>query len=72
MARVPRDIKQDEAIRAFVRAGAVERKAKRGHRALRAANGALLSLPSGTLKVGLLEKQIKRAGMTIQEFLELL
>jgi len=35
-------------------------------------NGKLVSLPSGKLKVGLLESQIKRAGLTVNEFLNAL
>jgi hypothetical protein len=35
-------------------------------------NGALLTLPAGILKVGLLVSQIKRADLTNEEFRELL
>lgn len=33
-------------------------------------NGRLVSLPSGSLKRGLLDHQIKLAGLTIAEFLD--
>jgi len=33
-------------------------------------NGRLVSLPSGILKKGLLEKQMKLAGLTAEEFIE--
>jgi len=35
-------------------------------------NGKRLSLPNGVLKVGLLRAQIKVAGLTEEQFLELL
>lgn len=54
---------------AFEHAGGVRRKSKRGHAVLKMPNGRLVSLPSGTLKRGLLESQIKRAGLTVDTFL---
>jgi len=35
-------------------------------------NGKLVSLPSGKLKKGLIENQIKRADLTVEQFLQLL
>lgn len=67
--RLPADISQQEAIKAFERAGGVLRRSKRGHAVLKMPNGRLASLPSGKLKRGLLESQIKRAGLTVDTFL---
>ncbi|MEX1022085.1 MAG: hypothetical protein WD058_02950 [Dehalococcoidia bacterium] len=39
---------------------------------IRMPNGSLIQLPSGTLKYGLLSAQIKRAGLTVEEFEEAL
>jgi predicted RNA binding protein YcfA (HicA-like mRNA interferase family) len=67
---LPSGISQSTAIKAFERAGGQLRKSKRGHAVLKMPNGKLVSLPSGILKKGLLERQIKLAGLTIEEFME--
>jgi len=72
MPKTPRNVKQAEAIRAFVRAGGVQRRGRGGHQFVKMPNGATLSIPTGTLKVGLLETLVKRAGISMDEFLELL
>ena len=71
MPPVPRNVSQERAVRAFVRAGGeeIQGRGKGSHRAVLMPNGALLILPV-RLKVGLLAHQIKRAGMTVEEFLE--
>jgi len=48
-----------EALRAFLRADGIERKTKGGHRVIKMPNGHLVSLPTGILKIGLLESEIK-------------
>jgi hypothetical protein len=35
-------------------------------------NGHVVSLPSGIIKTGLLEAEIKRARMTVEQFIDLL
>jgi predicted RNA binding protein YcfA (HicA-like mRNA interferase family) len=60
------------AIRAFVRFGGVERTGKGSHRVVKMQNGHVVSLPSGIIKTGLLDAEIKRSGMTVEQFLELL
>jgi hypothetical protein len=35
-------------------------------------NGTIISLPQGILKQGLLEAEIRKSGLTIEEFMELL
>ena len=66
------NIRQREAARAFVRAGGQEKPGGSGHLVIKMPNGRRLSLPSGILKEGLLRAQIRIAGLTIDEFLELL
>ncbi|HLF72148.1 MAG TPA: type II toxin-antitoxin system HicA family toxin [Dehalococcoidia bacterium] len=71
-ARTPRNIRQQEAIRALVRAGGVERRAKGGHRAVTMANGHTVPVPSGRLKTGTLNAIVKQAGLTMGQFIDLL
>lgn len=66
------NVRQREAGRAFIRAGGEDKGSPSGHWIIKMPNGNRLSLPSGVLKVGLLKAQIKAAGMTEEEFLELL
>lgn len=70
MPRVPR-IPGREARRAFVRAGWVHVRTHGSHFILRhPANGQHLSVPDhDLLKPGLLADLIKRAGMTLEEFI---
>lgn len=64
-----RNIRQADAVRAFVRKGGKERRGKGSHRVV-TMNGNNLSVPHGILKVGLLKTLIKRSGLTEQEFLD--
>jgi hypothetical protein len=48
--------------------GGSERETKKNYRMVTMPNGGLLSIPSGTLKRGLLGRLITRAGVTSQEF----
>jgi predicted RNA binding protein YcfA (HicA-like mRNA interferase family) len=70
--KVPRDCRQVAAIRVFVRFGGTERTGKGSHRVVKMQNGHIVSLPSGIIKAGLLEAEIKRAGMTVEQFIDLL
>ncbi len=67
-----RNVKQEEAVRAFVRLGGRERASKKNYRMVTMPNGALIAIPTGTLKIGLLHRLIRRAGATAQEFEEVL
>ncbi len=67
-----RNVKQDEAVRAFVHLGGRERASKKNYRMVTMPNGALLAIPTGTLKIGLLHRLIRRAGATAQEFEEVM
>ena len=71
-SHLPADITQDNAVRSFQKAGGVLKKSKRGHAVLKMLNGRLVSLPSGTLKKGLLQSQIKLGGLTVDKFLDYL
>ncbi len=64
-----KNIRQREAVRAFVRLGGEERRGKGSHRIVNM-NQANLSVPHGILKEGLLRNLIKIAGLTEEEFLE--
>jgi hypothetical protein len=72
MVRAPRNVRQPEAIRAFVRAGGVFRKTRGGHQAVKMPNGHIVSLPTGIIKVGLLQSEVRKSGLTMEQFLELL
>ena len=71
MPKLPRNLSQARAIRAFIRGGGVEVPdlGKGSHRAVLMPNGHLVVLPM-TLKVGLLSSQIKEADMTVEQFIE--
>jgi predicted RNA binding protein YcfA (HicA-like mRNA interferase family) len=71
-ARLPSGINQSRAVKAFEHAGGELKKTKRGHAVLKMPNGRLVSLPSGILKKGLLENQIKAGGLTVDEFVKYL
>ena len=67
-------IKPDEAVRAFERAGGVAKRRHGGsHVIIKMPNGQLLSIPDhGDVKAGLLQAAIRKAGLTIDEFLSFL
>ena len=66
-----RNVRQAEAVRAFVRLGGQERKGMGSHRVVNM-NGVNLSIPSGTLKVGLLNHLVSIAGVTQEQFQDVL
>jgi hypothetical protein len=66
------NVRQREAGRTFIKAGGVDKGSSHGHWVIKMPNGRRISLPSGILKVGLLKHEIKSAGLTEEEFLELL
>jgi hypothetical protein len=63
-----RNVRQEEAARVFVRLGGERRRTKKNYAMITMPNGALIELPSGILKVGLLRAQIRRAGLTVEQF----
>ena len=62
------NIRQGEAVRAFVRLGGVESSGK-GRHIIVNLNQMNLSAPHGVLEVGLLRHLIKISGITEEEFL---
>jgi hypothetical protein len=55
-----------------MRAGGELRKGKGGHQALKMPNGHIVSLPTGVIKIGLLQSEVKKSGMTMEQLQELL
>ena len=72
--RLLRGIKGYEAVRAFKRAGGEVRKGKGSHVNIKMRpNGQLITIPvTGEIKVGLLKAAIRKAGLTEEEFINLL
>lgn len=68
-----RGINGEETVKAFVRAGGVQRKGKGDHVNVKMPNGQLITIPMrGDLKIGLLKAAIRKAGLTEEEFSDLL
>ena len=68
-----RNVRQQEAVKAFERAGGIlRRNTKRGHAVIKMPNGNLVSIPTGIVKIGLLRSEIAKAGLTEEEFREFL
>ena len=73
MPKFPRNVKQNQAIRAFIRLGGVETyEGKGSHRRVLMPNGQKLTRPAGTLTIGLLTDAVKQAGVSVDEFIEAL
>ena len=70
---LPRGVGAEEAIRAFERAGGVRRRGRGSHVNITMPNGQLITIPyHKEIKVGLLGAAIKKAGLTVDEFVKLL
>ncbi|MBN1761703.1 MAG: type II toxin-antitoxin system HicA family toxin [Methanomicrobia archaeon] len=68
-----RGIKGEAALKAFVKAGGIERGGKGDHVNVKMPNGQIITMPrSKELKIGLLKAALKKAGLTEGEFLKLL
>jgi predicted RNA binding protein YcfA (HicA-like mRNA interferase family) len=68
-----RGIKGKDAIKAFLKAGGVNRAGKGDHVNIKMPNGQIITIPiSKDLKIGLLKAAIKKAGLSDEEFIELL
>ena len=67
-----RNVQQEPAVRAFIKAGGQERQGKGSHRIVRMPNGRTLAIPSGVLKIGLLKHLIKTADINEEKFQSLL
>ena len=68
-----RGIKATDAIKAFERAGGIRKVGKGDHVNIKMLNGRIITLRGkGEVKVGRLRDAIREAGLTVEEFLELL
>lgn len=73
MGRELRGIKGKDAIKAFLRAGGVEKSGKGDHVNIKMPNGMIVTMPGKSeLKIGLLKNAIRKAGLTEEAFLGLL
>lgn len=72
-AGIPRGVSAKDAIRAFERAGGTRRAGRGSHVHVKMPNGQLITIPyHKEIKVGLLAAAIKKAGLTVDEFVDLL
>ena len=68
-----RNVKGQDAVKAFVKAGGIVRSGKGDHVNLKMPNGQIITIPvPKDLKIGLLKAAIKKAGLTEEEFSNLL
>jgi predicted RNA binding protein YcfA (HicA-like mRNA interferase family) len=68
-----RGIKGTEAIKAFERAGGERKRGKGDHVNIKMLNGIIITIPTrGEVKIGLLKKAIRKAGLSEEQFLRLL
>jgi len=66
-------VKGKDAVRVFVNAGGTVRHGKGDHVNIKMPNGQLITIPvSGDVKIGLLKAAIRKAGLTEEEFAQLL
>ena len=73
MGRELRGIKGRDAIKAFLRAGGMEKPGKGDHVNIKMPNGIIITIPDKReLKIGLLKSAIHKAGLTEEQFLDLL
>jgi predicted RNA binding protein YcfA (HicA-like mRNA interferase family) len=68
-----RGVKGKDAVKAFAKAGGKNRPGKGDDVNIKMPNGQLITIPvSKELKIGLLKSAIKKAGLTEEEFEQLL
>ena len=68
-----RNVKGQDAIKVFVKAGGIVRSGKGDHVNIKMPNGQIITIPvPKDLKIGLLKAAIKKAGLTEEEFSNLL
>ncbi len=73
MSKLPRDVSGIDAIKALKKAGYTPVRQRGSHVILENQDGRLIVVPlHKRLKTGLLRAIIKEAGLTIEEFIELL
>ena len=70
---VPHGLKAEDVVLALERAGGRRRSGKGSHSNIKMPNGQLITIPGpGEVKTGLLRAAIRKAGLTMEEFLELI
>lgn len=70
---IPRDLKAGEVIGAFEKAGGIRRSGKGSHVNIKMPNGQMITVPChGEVKVGLIQAALRKAGMSVGQFLGLL
>jgi predicted RNA binding protein YcfA (HicA-like mRNA interferase family) len=70
---LPRGLKPYKVIAAFERAGGRARPGKGSHVNVKMPGDQLITIPAhGEVKVGLLRAALRRLGMSVEEFLDLL
>ena len=68
-----RNVKGQDAVKAFVKAGGIVRSGKGDHVNIKMPNGQIITIPvPKDLKIGLLKAAVKKAGLTEDEFNNLL
>lgn len=68
-----RGVGGEEAVKAFVKAGGIRRSGKGDHVNIKMPNGQLITIPCHReLRIGLLKATIRKAGLTEEQFLDLL
>ena len=73
MGKELRGIRGKEAIKAFIRGGGIKKPGKGDHVNIKMPNGMIITMPGkGELKIGLLKSAIYKAGLTEDQFLDLL
>ncbi len=73
MGKELRGIRGKEAIKAFIPGGGIEKPGKGDHVNIKMPNGMIITMPGkGELKIGLLKSAIYKAGLTEDQFLDLL
>lgn len=73
MPGIPRGLKVDDVVKAFERGGGIVRPGKGSHVNLKMPNGQIVTIPRhGEVKTGLLNAAVKKAGLTVGEFLRLI
>jgi predicted RNA binding protein YcfA (HicA-like mRNA interferase family) len=73
VGRQLRGVRGEDAIKAFIRAGGVQRGGKGDHVNIKMPNGRILTIPGrGEIKIGLLKDAIRKAGLSEEQFQELL
>ena len=74
MPKLPRDLTQEQAIRALIRCGgaAVPRQGKGSHRKVIMPNCYTAVFPYGRLRLGLLAAALKGAELSVEDFLDAL